>query len=404
MRIIEVQKYNTNWPTLFAQERQALLLFLPVHIDAIHHIGSTSVPGLAAKPIIDILIEVDDIAIFDQFNSDFELLGYDCKGEFGIAGRRHYQKGGDDRTYHIHVFEHNSKDAIRHKAFRDYLKFHPTVAAEYGDLKIKVADCSNHDIALYCAGKSAFIALHEKKALGNRPLIQTVVDTFVAPACAEFVDIVFEDEHILLINKPSGLLSLSGRNPLNWDSVHHRLVHGQQGVSPPFPEAQLPHRLDFGTSGIMVVGLNAVSVQNLNSQFEARTIKKRYLAVLEGWLADDEGLINAAIGKGINLFPRVKICHTTGKSAITEFKVLQRLEQPRRSVVQFIPHTGRTHQLRIHSQLIGHPILGCDLYSSEYSQGMADRLLLHASDLYFKHPHSKEQLHINVPANFDQYL
>ncbi|WP_417615283.1 RluA family pseudouridine synthase [Oceanisphaera sp.] len=227
-----------------------------------------------------------------------------------------------------------------------------------------------------------------------------IVDDFVAPVCSGVVEILHQDDDILLINKPSGLLSLSGKNPLNWDSVHHRLVHGQAGVSPAFPEARLPHRLDFGTSGIMVVGLNAASAQHLNKQFQTRTIQKRYLALLEGWIADDQGHITAAIAKDKNHFPRVKICHSTGKAALSEYRVLQRLDLPRRSMVQFTPHTGRTHQLRIHSQAIGHPILGCDLYSSDHSEQMADRLLLHASDLYFVHPAGGEHFHGQCPCPF----
>lgn len=225
-------------------------------------------------------------------------------------------------------------------------------------------------------------------------------DDFVAPVCDHPFEILYQDDDILLINKPSGLLSLSGKNPLNWDSVHYRLVHGQVGVSQAFPEAKLPHRLDFGTSGLMLVGLNAASALHLNRQFQTRTIQKRYVAVLEGWVADDQGLINAPIAKDKEHFPRVRICHTTGKEAISEYTVLQRLEQPRRSLVQFIPHTGRTHQLRIHSQSIGHPILGCDLYSSDLSEEMAERLLLHASDLYFEHPASGDQLHRQCPCPF----
>jgi len=143
----------------------------------------------------------------------------------------------------------------------------------------------------------------------------------------------------------------------------------------------------------MVVGLNAGSVQHLNKQFQARTIQKRYVAMLEGWVAEDQGQVTAAIAKDKNLFPRVKICPTTGKAAISEYRVLQRLEQPCRSLVEFIPHTGRTHQLRVHSQAMGHPILGCDLYKNDHSEQMADRLLLHASDLYFEHPASGEQFH-----------
>jgi tRNA pseudouridine32 synthase/23S rRNA pseudouridine746 synthase len=204
----------------------------------------------------------------------------------------------------------------------------------------------------------------------------------------------------LLINKPSGLLSLSGKNPANFDSVHYRLVRGQVGVSKAFSEAKLPHRLDLGTSGVMVVGLNPKSAQHLNKQFQARTISKRYIAVLEGWISEDNGRISASIAKDKQQFPRVKICTNTGKQAETEYQVLQRLDQPRRSVVEFIPHTGRTHQLRIHSQSIGHSILGCDLYKSADSEFLSDRLLLHASDLYFEHPLTGERIHGHCPCPF----
>ncbi len=214
--------------------------------------------------------------------------------------------------------------------------------------------------------------------------------------------ILYQDDDILLIDKPSSLLSLSGKNPLNWDSVHYRLVHGQEGVSPAFPEAKLPHRLDFGTSGIMVVGLHADSAQHLNKQFQERAVQKLYVAMLEGWVTDDQGQISAAIAKDKKHFPRVKICETTGKTAVSEYTVIKRLEQPHRSVVKFSPLTGRTHQLRIHSQSIGHPILGCDLYHSDHSEQMADRLLLHASDLYFEHPASGKPFHGNCPCPFIQ--
>ncbi|WJG10050.1 RluA family pseudouridine synthase [Aliiglaciecola sp. LCG003] len=229
---------------------------------------------------------------------------------------------------------------------------------------------------------------------------QPIVDNFVAPVCKDFVTILYQDDDILLINKPSGLLSLSGKNPLNWDSVHYRLVHGQDGMSPAFPQAKLPHRLDFGTSGIMLVSLNAQSSKHLNKQFQARTIQKRYVAMLDGWATDEQGQINAAIAKDEQYFPRVNICHVMGKSAISEYRVIKRLEDPRRTLVQYTPLTGRTHQLRIHSLFIGHPILGCDLYNNAHSQQMADRLQLHASDLVFEHPTNGESTHGKCPCPF----
>jgi tRNA pseudouridine32 synthase/23S rRNA pseudouridine746 synthase len=229
-----------------------------------------------------------------------------------------------------------------------------------------------------------------------------IIDTFIAPTCHEPVHVLYQDEAILLINKPSGLLSLSGKNPLNLDSVHFRLVNGrlangrleqgQQENSPAFPHARLPHRLDFGTSGIMVVALTQHATTHLNKQFQDGTVQKRYTAMLEGWVSADEGVITAAIAKDKSYFPRVKICDS-GKAATSQFKVLARLSQPRRSLVQFTPISGRTHQLRIHSLSIGHPILGCDLYHSETSQQLAQRLLLHASDIYFEHPVTGKPCH-----------
>ena len=227
-----------------------------------------------------------------------------------------------------------------------------------------------------------------------------IIDNFVAPSCERFIEILYQDTDILLINKPSGLFSLSGKNPLNWDSVHYRLVNGQHGVSSTFSEAKLPHRLDFGTSGTMVVGLNTESSKHLNKQFQDRLIQKRYVAMLEGWVAGEQGQVNVPIAKDKMLFPRVKICYSTGKSAMTDYTVLERLKGPKRTLVQFTPQTGRTHQLRIHSLEMGHPILGCDLYHSEKSEQLADRLLLHASDIYFEHPSSGKAVHGKCPSPF----
>jgi len=210
------------------------------------------------------------------------------------------------------------------------------------------------------------------------------IDTFVAPSCADDITILYQDDAILLINKPSGLLSLSGKNPLNLDSVHYRLV--QQ-----FPTALLLHRLDFGTSGIMIVALNKVVAANINRQFQARTVVKTYQAVLAGWVAADEGDIELPIAKDPVNFPKLKVCFETGKAASSHFQVLDRQTAPETTRVLYTPGTGRTHQLRIHSAGLGHPILGCDLYGTPDSQQMADRLLLHATGVEFDHPISGER-------------
>jgi len=223
--------------------------------------------------------------------------------------------------------------------------------------------------------------------------VSTSADTFITPICSEEIEILFQDEHILLINKPSGLLSLSGKNPLNKDSVHFRLVHE-------FPSATMAHRLDFGTSGIMLVALSKTVNANLTRQFQNRTVNKTYMAMLNGHLASDEGYIDAPIAKDKPNFPLLKVCYDEGKHALSHYRVLERLENPLRSRVLFSPQTGRTHQLRLHSLEIGHPILGCDLYGTEQTRLMARRLLLHALSLEFEHPVSSKRIKMSCSCSF----
>lgn len=220
-----------------------------------------------------------------------------------------------------------------------------------------------------------------------------VFDTFVASFCEEQIEILYQDPHLLLINKPSGLLSLSGKNPLNRDSVHFRLVAQ-------FPNALMVHRLDFGTSGIMVVALNKAVNRALTKQFQERQIVKTYVSLLDGHLELDEGVIDIPLAKDPPNFPLQKVCLATGKLAQSHYEVLARLDNPPRSRVLFEPITGRTHQLRIHSRELGHAILGCDLYGSPRTQHMAKRLLLHALTLDFEHPVTGEHISGYAPCAF----
>ncbi|MFG0739421.1 RluA family pseudouridine synthase [Proteus terrae] len=224
--------------------------------------------------------------------------------------------------------------------------------------------------------------------------MSTIIDTFIAPPCHDEIEILYQDEHLVLINKPTGLLSLSGKNPQNIDSVHYRLVKL-------FPGCTLVHRLDFGTSGLIVVARNKAVNALLCQQFSQRSVTKVYNALLCGHLNDNEGIIDAPIAKDPALFPRMSICPINGKPARSRYHVIERfyhtLEDGRLlplTRVQFVPETGKTHQLRIHSQFIGHPILGCDLYGG-CDGGLMDgtertlRLMLHASELHFVHPISQ---------------
>lgn len=232
--------------------------------------------------------------------------------------------------------------------------------------------------------------------------MSAIIDTFIAPPCHDEITLLFQDDHLLVVNKPSGLLSLSGKNPQNLDSVHHRLVRL-------FPGCTLVHRLDFGTSGLMVVALNKAINAALSQQFSQRSVSKTYQALLCGHLAEDEGVIDAAIAKDPAQFPRMTICPLQGKPARSRFRVIALGHwQGREGMevaatrVELTPETGRTHQLRIHCQQLGHPILGCDLYGGQVLPGaeQAERLMLHASGLAFTHPVSGEPVHFSAVSPF----
>ena len=164
-RIITVVPYDNRWAEEFRKEARAISEVLSKEIVQIHHIGSTAVPGLRAKPVIDVLLEVKDVLALDAYNAEMTALGYVPKGEFGIPGRRFYLKGLYDRTHHIHAFNSGSSDAKRHIAFRDYLIAHPAAAREYGDLKARCADQCDNDNDRYCDGKHEFVQKLEKKAV-----------------------------------------------------------------------------------------------------------------------------------------------------------------------------------------------------------------------------------------------
>ena len=163
---VVVVPYNPQWPALYEQEAQAIGQILGENLTAIHHIGSTSVPGLAAKPIIDIMPVVRDLAQVDACSAQFEALGYEVMGEFGIPGRRYFRKGGDERTHQVHVFaQGDAVNITRHLAFRDFLRAHPDVCAEYAALKRELAARYPYDIDAYCEGKEAFVRRFEAAAL-----------------------------------------------------------------------------------------------------------------------------------------------------------------------------------------------------------------------------------------------
>jgi GrpB-like predicted nucleotidyltransferase (UPF0157 family) len=159
MRKVEVVPHDRQWRSIFHTESQYIANALGKNAIAIHHIGSTSIDTIYAKPIIDFLVEVKDINQVDDRNLAMESIGYEVMGEFGIEGRRYFRKDNQEgfRTHHIHTFEVNSAQITRHLAFRDYMRDHPDVAQKYSDLKRKLAAEYPNDITGYQAGKSEFI-------------------------------------------------------------------------------------------------------------------------------------------------------------------------------------------------------------------------------------------------------
>jgi GrpB-like predicted nucleotidyltransferase (UPF0157 family) len=172
---IRVVTYEPHWKTEYLKEEQAIRELLKDELIRSFHIGSTSVPNLKAKPIIDILLVVNDILSLDNYTARFESLGYEAMGEFGISGRRYFRKGGDNRTHQIHAFQFDNIFEIeRHLLFRDYLRQNPEICSAYGELKSELVERYPTDIDAYCDGKDHFVKEIEKAALKwhyvNRPI------------------------------------------------------------------------------------------------------------------------------------------------------------------------------------------------------------------------------------------
>lgn len=164
-----VTEHNPEWKLEYEREAFLIREILGGNCEDIHHIGSTSVEGLKAKPIIDIMPEVKNLAAVDEKAERFEAIGYEYMGEFGIAGRRYLRKGGDERTHQVHIFAFTDRENIeRHLAVRDYLRCHREEAECYGELKAKLAEEYPFDIEGYCDGKDEFVKGLEQRALAWR--------------------------------------------------------------------------------------------------------------------------------------------------------------------------------------------------------------------------------------------
>lgn len=173
-RKVEVVPYDPAWPAAFKGESKLLRSVLGRNCMEIFHIGSTAVPGMMAKPIIDILVSVKDLGKVDQCNEKMTDLGYEALGENGITGRRFFRKGGEQPTHHVHIFENSNQDEIqRHLAVVEYLCAQERRREEYSELKTYLAQAYPEDIEGYMEGKAYFVSQLEQEALHAREETQS---------------------------------------------------------------------------------------------------------------------------------------------------------------------------------------------------------------------------------------
>jgi len=198
------------------------------------------------------------------------------------------------------------------------------------------------------------------------------------------------DDLFMVVEKSSGLLTVPGIGPQNADCLIAR-------VNQRFPTARIVHRLDQHTSGVLVLALDADSHRALSKQFEAREVGKRYVAVVGGRMAEDEGLIDIPIRKDMERKSRHLVDWEQGKPSRTRWRVLERGVD--RTTVALLPETGRSHQLRLHLATIGHPILGDAIYAPPELVAAAPRLMLHAELLEFTHPRTGVRVAFRAAAD-----
>lgn len=207
------------------------------------------------------------------------------------------------------------------------------------------------------------------------------------------LDILYHDEYLLVINKPSGLLSVPGRGEDKQDCLIAR-------VQQEYPDALIVHRLDMSTSGLMVIARGKEIERSLSILFQKRKVNKRYIAVIEGKIKHKYGIVDLPLITDWPNRPKQKVDFESGKSSQTQYSELSYDKKNNSSRLELIPLTGRTHQLRVHMQSIQHAILGDELYATNDAINKSPRLLLHASFLSFPHPVSGELISVNSEAEF----
>lgn len=211
------------------------------------------------------------------------------------------------------------------------------------------------------------------------------------PPREPWLAIVHLERDFVVLDKPSGLLSVPGKDPALADSIQTRAQHR-------WPGSSMVHRLDKDTSGLIVVAFNKRAHAKIAMQLELRTAEKSYVARVWGDMPGESGLVDLPIATDWENKPRQRVDYERGRPAQTEWRVLLRENGVTR--VNLHPLTGRTHQLRLHMMSLGHPVLGDQFYATGAALAAADRLQLHAEKLRFAHPATGEPVHFTSPAPF----
>jgi tRNA pseudouridine32 synthase/23S rRNA pseudouridine746 synthase len=207
------------------------------------------------------------------------------------------------------------------------------------------------------------------------------------------ISIAYQDEYLLVADKPAGMLSVPGRGPDKQDCLINRLLVD-------YPNAKTVHRLDMATSGLLIFALSYESQKALGRLFENRLVDKEYQALVSGLIENDTGKVDLPLICDWPNRPRQKVCYEHGKASQTEYRVLERDETKNCTRVALHPITGRSHQLRVHMQALGHPILGDFFYADDDAFAAASRLCLHAHKLKFKHPFTDKDVSIISEPTF----
>lgn len=215
------------------------------------------------------------------------------------------------------------------------------------------------------------------------------MDDHYAPPTDPLV-ILHEDAEVLLVDKPSGLLSVPGKGEHLSDCLLSR-------VQEAFPTALLVHRLDRDTSGVMIFALSPHAQRHLGLQFEKRQTRKTYIARVWGHVLDDRGEVDLPLAVDWPNRPRQQVDYENGRPAQTEWRVLKRSDTETR--LRLMPKTGRSHQLRVHCLALGHPILGDPFYATGPARDY-ERLMLHSEELRFRHPDGGRGMRIRAKAPF----